>query len=97
MKKIKELYKKKLFQEVIDLCETEISINQDSINYLEIMADSYIALKKNIHGIEIYENIIKKNKENFEILNKLGIAYKNISNFKKAEKNFLRSLEIKSK
>ena len=53
MKKIKELYKKKLFQEVIDLCETEISINQDSINYLEIMADSYIALKKNIHGIEI--------------------------------------------
>ena len=96
MKKLKELYKKKLFQEVIDLCETEISINKDSINYLEIMADSYIALKKNIKGIEIYENIIKKNKENFEILNKLGIAYKNISNFKKAEKNFLRSLEIKS-
>jgi len=63
----------------------------------ELRADIMMARKQYSDAIEAYEELLKKEPKNAELLNKVGVGYSNLTKLDKAKKYYERAIKADSK
>jgi len=63
----------------------------------ELRADIMMARKQYSDAIEAYEELLKKEPKNVELLNKVGVGYSNLTKLDKAKKYYERAIKADAK
>ena len=75
-------------------CHSLYRYNCDTSYILKEIAKTFYLLGKFIDAADIYDNIIHKNKDDWDCYYHVGLIYINVKNYKKAEEFMKRALEL---
>ena len=75
-------------------CHALYRYNCDTSYILKEIAKTFYLLGKYIDAADIYDNVIHKNKEDWDCYYHIGLIYINIKNYKKAEEFMKRALDL---
>ncbi len=95
IKNLKSFLANQDWEQVVNICQKEISLDPDDINFYPYLARAYSQLGKIPEAIDAYERLLDTPVDQAEIYAELGLLFSKQNNYQKATWNYEQALVFK--